>query len=481
MPEWSSDRRLTAIARNTLSVPVRQALLDQQLTPGARALDYGCGRGDDVRALRHMRFDIEGWDPFYTPDTVLRPSQVVLLTYVLNVVEDPAERRRTLEHAWSLTTGVLVVSTRLAWERTRVRGEALSDGVLTSHKTFQHLYGTGELRDFVRETTGARCVSAAPGIVYAFRNEHDHLTFLARRIIPDSGWLESKDAATALAAIVERLEQRGRLPRLEELPGDLAAHLAHLGSSELRRLAEKAADPAKIKAGARRSTLNTLLFLGVELFNGRGPLVNLPLAVQADIRAFFTSYKEACRRADRLLFKLRDDTYLRAAMNGSPVGKLTPTALYVHRRAVDQLPVVLLLYEHCAAIAAGRPGTWDLIKLHHQGRAVSYLGYPEFDTDPHPRLASSYVVDLKTLEASYFSYAARANRPLLHRKHEFLSPDDPVADRYRRLTAAEVRAGLYENPSLIGTEQGWERELERCGRQLRGHRLVRRTEPTARA
>ena len=182
MSEWSSDRRLTAIARNTLSIPVRQALLDQQLTPGERVLDYGCGRGDDVRTLRHMRFNIEGWDPFYTPDTALRPARVVLLTYVLNVVEDPAERRRTLEHAWSLTAGVLVVSTRLTWERTRVKGQPLSDGVLTSRKTFQHLYGTGELRDFVHETTGARCVSAAPGIVYAFRDEHNRLAFLARRI-----------------------------------------------------------------------------------------------------------------------------------------------------------------------------------------------------------------------------------------------------------------------------------------------------------
>ena len=259
------------------------------------------------------------------------------------------------------------------------------------------------------------------------------------------------------------------------MPGDLAPHLAHLGSGELRRLAEKAADPAKIQAGARRSILDTLLFLAVELFNGRGPLANLPLGVQADIRVFFTSYKESCRRADRLLLKLRDDTYLRAAMNGSPAGKLTPTALYVHRRAMDQLPVVLRLYEHCAAIAAGRPSEWELVKLHHQGRAVSYLRYPQFDTDPHPRLSSSYVVDLKTLEASYTLFEGRANRPLLHRKHEFLASDDPATRRYRRLTEAEVKAGLYENPNLIGLEQGWQRELERCGRELRGHRLVRRT------
>ena len=111
----------------------------------------------------------------------------------------------------------------------------------------------------------------------------------------------------------------------------------------------------------RRTTLNTLLLLGMEVFNGRGPYRGLPLAVQSDVRAFFSSYREACRRADRLLLKLREDDYVRGAMRNS-VGKMTPTALYVHRRAVDEMPVVLRLYEHCAAIATGRPSGWNVVK-----------------------------------------------------------------------------------------------------------------------
>lgn len=476
MEAWNSDRRLTAIARSQLSVPARQCLIDGHLRPTDRILDYGCGRGGDVRSLGHMRLDAHGWDPFYEPNPdALRPSDMVMLTYVLNVIEDPDERRRTLEDAWSLTTRVLAVSTRLTWERNKVKGTALSDGIVTSRNTFQHLFGTGELRSLVDATLGVRSVPAAPGIVYAFRNDQDRFALLARRIVPDTSWLESQDTASALAAIVEWFEQRGRLPHLEEIPGDLAVHVAHLRPNELRRLAQNAADPERVAAASRRSTLNTLLLLGVELFNGRGPFSSMPLAVQMDVRTFFASYKEACRRADRLLLKLRDDSYVRAAMRGSAVGKLTPTALYVHRRAADLLPVVLRLYEHCASIAAGRPTEWDLVKLHHQGRAVSYLRYPEFDPDPHPRLASSYVVDLTTLEASYTSYDGRANRPLLHRKHEFLDPADPACGLYRRLTEAEIKAGLYEKPHLIGTEQGWESELLRCGRALRGHRLVRCT------
>jgi DNA phosphorothioation-associated putative methyltransferase len=421
-----------------------------------------------------MDVEAKGWDPFYAPDTRVEPADVVLLTYVLNIVEDADERRDTLQQAWGLCNSTMVVSTRLTWERARVRGAEFADGILTSRQTFQHLFAPAELRAYVEEVTGVRCVSAAPGIVYAFKDDEARLRFLARRIAPDAEWLASDDTASAIAAVVDHVEHRGRLPRLEEMPVHMAELLTHLRTSELQRLVRLSVDQDKVTEGAKRSTLNTLLFLAVELFNGRGPFGSLPLTTQVDIRAFFSSYKEACRRADRLLLKLRDDTYVRGAMQASTVGKVTPTALYGHRRAVDHLPTILRLYEHCAAIAAGRPSKWTVVKLRHRGRAVSWLDYPDFDTDPHPRLRTSYMIDLTTLKTSFTSYEDSANRPLLHRKHEFLTQDDPDAPKYRRLTQAELRAGLYENPHLIGTERGWESELIRCGRAVRGHRLVRR-------
>lgn len=471
---WSSERRLTAIGRSALSMPARQAMVDRQLVPGVSVLDYGCGRGGDVRSLKQMQIDASGWDPVFHPDGKVSPADVVLLTYVLNVIEDPEERRQTLKRAWDLAGSVLVSSTRLTWERNKVKGEEFADGVLTSRQTFQHLFGAGELRNFVQEVTGTQCVSAAPGVVYAFKRDEARIAFLARRIVPDAEWLTSEDTTSAIAAVVDYLERRGRLPRLEEMPGQMAALLRHLRGSDLQRLVRRSADPVKVAEGSKHSTLITLLFLAVELFHGRGPFSTLPLSVQLDVRACFSSYTEACRRADRLLLKLRDDSYVRGAMRASTVGKLTPTALYVHRRAIERLPVVLRLYEHCAAIAAGRPPQWSVVKLKHQGRAVSWLDYPDFDTDPHPKLRSSYSIEMRALDTTYLSYEDSANRPLLHRKHEFLAPDDPDVPKYRRLTEAEVRAGLYDQPHLIGTEQGWEAELERCSRSLRGHRLVRR-------
>ncbi|MFJ5121564.1 DNA phosphorothioation-associated putative methyltransferase [Kitasatospora sp. NPDC088548] len=471
---WQSERRLTAIGRTALSVPARQAVTDLQITSATSVLDYGCGRGGDVRGLERMEVSVAGWDPFYQPDGRVEPAEVVLLTYVLNIIEDPSERCATLRQAWDLAGSLLVVSTRLTWERTKVRGDEYADGLLTSRNTFQHLFSPGELRTFVQEVTGVRCVAAAPGIVYAFKDDSARLAFLARRILPSAKWLSSSDSASAITAVVDHAERRGRLPRLEEMPQQMAEILGHVQPSDLQRLVRRSADPAKVDAGARRSTLDTLLFLAVELFNGRGPFSSLPMSVQLDVRAFFSSYMEACRRADRLLLKLRDDAYVLGAMQASAAGKVTATALYVHRRALHQLPTVLRMYEHCAAIAAGRPASWSIAKLCYHGRSASWMDYPDFDRDPHPQLSSSYTVDLRTLEPSYSSYVDAPDRPVLHRKHEFLAPEDPDAAKYQRLSAAETRAGLYERPHLIGTATGWQAELQRCGRELRGHRLVRR-------
>ncbi|MET9454115.1 DNA phosphorothioation-associated putative methyltransferase [Streptomyces canus] len=471
---WKSDRRLTAIGRGALSMPARQALADGQLSSDRSVLDYGCGRGDDVQALNRLDCRVTGWDPYYRCEAQPTASDVVLLTYVLNVIEDPAERRRTLRQAWDLARAVLIVSARLTWEKSKVRGQEFGDGLLTSRQTFQHLFGASELRAYVEEVTGARVVSASPGVVYAFKDESARLGYLAQRIVPHAQWLASEDTTSAISALVDYVERRGRPPRIEEMPRATAELLAHLKPGELKRLVRETSDPEKVAHGAKRTTLDTLLYLAVELFNGRGPFSDLPLGIQLDVRAFFSSYREACQRSDRLLLKLRDDGYVRSTMHASVIGKMTPTALYVHRRAVDRLPTILRLYEHCAGIAAGRPQEWTIAKLKHQGRAVSWLDYPAFDSDPHPRIASSYLVDLQTLQISHISYTESQNRPLLHRKHEFLAPDDGDVPRYRRLTESEVRAGLYTHPSLIGTEKGWEGELIRCGRQLRGHRLVRR-------
>jgi DNA phosphorothioation-associated putative methyltransferase len=474
--DWLSDRHKTAIGRSSLSMPARQALLDGVLRAEWSVLDYGSGRGDDVARLRHLGITATGWDPQHGGSRPRKTQDVVTLTYVVNVIEDPAERQAVLSDAWSLAEHCLVVSTRLVWERKQVTGVTVGDGTLTRRNTFQRLFTPAELRALVESATGARGISPVPGVVYAFRYDRDRLAYLARRASPDQAWKEGTDTQSAIAAVVDFLEGRGRMPTVEETPGALLPLLRKVSVRQLARLAHEGADPGRVAEGRKHSILGVLLLLGIEVFNGRSPLQSLPLPVQADIRAFFDSYREACHRADRLLLKLRDDTYLRNVMRNS-VGKMTPTAIYIHRRAIEYIPVLLKLYEHCGAVAVGRPANWDLVKLAHEGRSVSWLGYPDFDRDPHPRLAWSYSVDMRRLEGTYRSYTESDNRPLLHRKHEFLSPADPDVEKYRHLTDREVRAGLYQNSHLIGNERGWEAALSAAGVRLQGHRLIRNTSP----
>lgn len=466
------SRHLTAIERKSLSYPARQSLMDGVIT--GDVLDFGSGRGGDSRRLEEMGFRVTAWDPHFSPTQAVE-SDTVLMTYVVNVIEDIGERHAAVSEAWNLSRKTLVVSARLIWEQRRLRGASHEDGVVTSRNTFQRLFSSQELRTFVAKVTGARVVLASPGVVYAFRDDKERLAFLSRRVARRMDWVESEDSQTALASLVGFAEERGRMAILEEMPEDVRHFTRHIRYADLKRTVTKAADPDKLVDAQRRSTLNTLLLMGMEVFNGRGRFSDLPESAQADVRAFFTSYREVCQRSDRLLRKLRDDTYVRGAMRNSP-GKLSQTALYVHASAIDTLPVVLRLYEHCAAMVAGRPSLWNLVKLTHEGRKVSWLDYPEFESDPHPRLASSYHVDLLSLKTGYSDYSSSMNRPLLHRKHEFLASDDPAVPKYRRLTAAEARAGLYRSPSTIGTENGWEAALESCGMELKGHRLVRRND-----
>ena len=59
--------------------------------------------------LRALRVDARGWDPYFAPNEPVVPSDVVNLGYVLNVIEDLAERAQTLRRAFALAREVLGV------------------------------------------------------------------------------------------------------------------------------------------------------------------------------------------------------------------------------------------------------------------------------------------------------------------------------------------------------------------------------------
>ena len=149
----------------------------------------------------------------------------------------------------------------------------------------------------------------------------------------------------------------------------------------------------------------------------------------------------------------------------------------MHESALGDLAPVLRVYEGCARWVVGEVDDANIIKLATDKPKVSYLSYPRFDKDPHPELLEAIFVRLWNLDVDWRSYEESPNRPILHRKEQFVAEDYPLRDRFVRLTEQEERFDLYDTDlRMIGYQDGWEDRLEECGVTLKGHRVVRRGE-----
>jgi hypothetical protein len=84
-------------------------------------------------------------------------------------------------------------------------------------------------------------------------------------------------------------------------------------------------------------------------------------------------------------------------------------------------------------------------------------------------------LNLRARHIECYNYAKSANPPVLHRKETFLPASDPLRAKFARLTAQEEKHGLLDDPSGIGTREGWARRLSERGFTLKGHRLVKQS------
>jgi DNA phosphorothioation-associated putative methyltransferase len=193
------------------------------------------------------------------------------------------------------------------------------------------------------------------------------------------------------------------------------------------------------------------------------------------MKAFFGSYSKACAEADMLLFRAGDAVAIDDACKQSTIGKLLPDDLYVHVSALDSLEPLLRIYEGCGRAYLGEVEGVNIIKIHRRTGKLSYLVYPEFESEPHPALLRCVKLNLRSRQIECYDYAQSANPPVLHRKESFLSSDHPSHEKFARLTAQEEKYGLLDDPSGIGTREGWAKRLNERGFSLKGHRLVRST------
>jgi DNA phosphorothioation-associated putative methyltransferase len=475
----SIPRHKTAIRRGDLSRPIKCALRDGLIHQSARIFDYGCGRGEDLELLTSEGIACSGWDPVYRPDTEKSPADVVNLGYVINVVEDPEERARTLRAAWDLCRLALVVSAQVLVNGRGKSPVEFGDGVITGRGTFQKFYAQGELRAYLEEQLQIEPIPAAVGVFYLFKDESRLQQFLAnrynRRPIPPRRRLTKlrfEESRELLEPFIAKLLELGRIPDTEECPraGEIVERFGSLKRAST--FVERETGNDLLGEASRRRREDLLVYLALARFRKRPPLAKLPATLQRDMRVFFGSYPKACKEADELLFSAGDAKAVDKGCGRSPLGKILPEALYVHRSALEYLEPLLRVYEGCARAYLGEVEGANLIKLHRTSGTISYLVYPKFDDDPHPCLLRSIKFSLRSRELNCFDYVNSANPPVLHRKETFLHPCDPLYEKFARLTRQEEKHGLLADTNSIGTREGWNQRLRKLGFALRGHRLI---------
>jgi DNA phosphorothioation-associated putative methyltransferase len=162
---WQTPRWKTAIGRTKLSHPMHLALKQSLIRTNSQILDFGCGRGGDIQRLNCIG-DIRanGFDPYYAPSTnFVKPTEIVSLIYVLNVIEDEQERADVLKYCWGLTERLMIVAVRPRTPRE-------SPEVITSTGTFQKYFSPPELHSYLVQVLGE--VSASypePCIAFLWR------------------------------------------------------------------------------------------------------------------------------------------------------------------------------------------------------------------------------------------------------------------------------------------------------------------------
>ena len=472
------ERHKAALKRSELSRPVRIALEADIFKEGTSFFDYGCGYGEDVRVINELDFDSSGWDPFYRPNAEIKPADVINLGYIINVIEDIAERRQTLIDAWKLTQKVLIVSAQVLVDDRRRGLIAYGDGVVTNRNTFQKYYEQEELKLYIDQVLEVESIPAGLGIYVIFRHEAEAESFRASRLYSNLSTprIQAKvrnfeDYKDLLTPLMNFYTKRGRLPVKGELATEAEIKAEFRSYQRAFKLVLQATDRDEWDAITDKRREDLLVYLALGKFSGRPTIRKLAPEIKADVKALFGSYKQACNVADLLLLNVGDLDKIAQLCKESKIGKHLKDAIAVHVSALEKLPPLLRLYEGCASRNFYRLENANIIKLYYNKPKITYLVYPEFDTLAHPSLRATMEVDLHNLSVTYHDISDETNPLILHQKDALVAPDYPSYKQFVRLTKKEQKSGLLENRDAIRRLHGWMRCLREHEVKIEGHKL----------
>ncbi|MYE25513.1 MAG: DNA phosphorothioation-associated putative methyltransferase, partial [Gammaproteobacteria bacterium] len=387
----SIDRQRTALPRRELSSPM-QHLLALGFLDGSRTLfDYGCGQGDDVRLLRAMGVDANGWDPAFRPDDARIRADIVNLGFVLNVIEDADERRDALKAAFALARQALVVSVMLGYQSKRAQFAGFRDGVITQRNTFQKYFAQEEFRAYVESTLGANAIPVAPGVCLVFRDLADEQLFLLARQQVRREWrlLRREPEDTAVSRLIEdnraqidaywlRALELGRPPVADECPSAQAL-IATLGSRRrVHDWVSRLYETEQLEAAAVGRQEDLLVYFALGHFARHRPYRELPGRLQRDVAHFFGSITRARAAGKRALFAAGDaERVAEAALfchDELGIGHLEERHhLTFHQSVLGECLPLVRIYVGCALRLFGDTTSIDLIKVHLRSRKVTFL------------------------------------------------------------------------------------------------------------
>ena len=420
-------RHLTAIRRNNLSRPVQLLLETGALTRDRTFLDYGCGFGDDIRILAENGYSATGWDPHFAPHCDKRPSDVVNLGFVLNVIEDVSERRAVLQEAYELSGSVLSVGVMYAVDANRASGVRLADGILTQKQTFQRLYNQEELSEFVRSATTDRVMPVAPGVAFAFKDEEQHRRFRYGRvhrhpisvIIPKFTIASAADHMQRLAAdypaewdsYVEFLGDRGRPPAVAESTFIEKAQSRRIRSNTVFSWAIKQIGADRVEEAARQTKDDLLVFMAMSLFENRARMSDLDSTARADVKHFYGSFSNAMSHAHERLLSVGDAQLIRKLAESSTVGMVKDNGLFLRPRDVNSLPLALRLYVMLGTLFFGSVDAADIIKVHLTSNKLTFYVVRDKENESRTRqVYDAFKVDFVKRRVTTYEYLMQPDR-----------------------------------------------------------------------
>ncbi|MFB2881624.1 DNA phosphorothioation-associated putative methyltransferase [Floridanema aerugineum] len=472
------QRHRAAMVRRDISRPVRLALEANIFNQDSTFFDYGCGYGGDVKRIAEQGFVSYGWDPYYFPYNHIIAADIVNIGYVINVIECQKERREALLKAWELTKQVLIVSAQVLIDDERRGQVAYNDGFITRKNTFQKYYQQEELKVYIDQVLEVDSIPIALGIYFVFRDPIQAENFRASRCrsrlsTPRVKYIDKRfeDYQELLQPLMNFFTERGRLPLPGEFPqeAELKAEFGRI--SRAFQVILQATDQQEWDMITEKRYSDLLLYLALQNFNESHKLKDIPPVIKRDIKGLFGSYRNAKEAAEGMLFSLGNLSIINKCCEASQIGSKRANALYVHVSALPELDYRLRIYEGCASRTIGRMDGATLIKFHTKQPKISYLFYPDFDTEPHPALHTSMQIDLRDLHVSYRDYSDSTDPPLWHRKETVLTPDYPDYEKFAKLSQQEESWGLFDHLHSIRTLKGWQGCLDEHCAEIRNYRL----------